>query len=206
MEPDDSSAEELAACLERLAAGDLAARERIIELCAGRLRALARRMLARFPDVRRWDDTDDVFQNAALRLHRALGEVRPDSPRAIMALAATQLHRELIDLARHHRGPGSYAANHGTNVGPPATADGPRMHHVDHAVADTEGLDRWTLFHEAIMGLPDELREIFHLVWYIGADQKTIARLLGCSERTVKYRWREARDTVKAALEGRGPE
>jgi RNA polymerase sigma factor (sigma-70 family) len=206
MEPDDSSAEELAACLERLASGDLSARERIIELCGGRLRALARRMLARFPDVRRWDDTDDVFQNAALRLHRALGEVRPDSPRAIMALAATQLHRELIDLARHHRGPGSYAANHGTNVGSAPTGDAPRMHHVDRAVADTEGLDRWTLFHEAIMGLPDELREIFHLVWYIGADQKTIARLLGCSERTVKYRWREARDTVKAALEGRGPE
>lgn len=206
MDRDETHAEELTACLEQLAAGDLAARGRIIELCGDRLRALAHRMLARFPDVRRWDDTDDVFQNAVVRLHRALGDVRPDSPRAIMALAATQLHRELIDLARHHRGPASYAANHGTNVGPPATAGGPQQHHVDRAVADTEGLDRWTLFHEAIMALPDELREIFHLVWYLGADQKTIAGLLGCSERTVKYRWREARDAVKAALEGRGPE
>jgi RNA polymerase sigma-70 factor (ECF subfamily) len=206
MDPDDTRGLELAASLDQLAAGDLSARGRIIELCGGRLRALAHRMLSRFPDVRRWDDTDDVFQNAAVRLHRALGEVQPDSPRAIMALAATQLHRELIDLARHHRGPASYAANHGTNVGPPASAADPQPHHIDRAAADTEGLDRWTLFHEAIMGLSAELREIFHLVWYLGADQKTIARLLGCSERTVKYRWREARDTVKAALEGRSPE
>ena len=206
MEPDDTLAADMAASLERLAAGDLAARDRIIELCGSRLRTLAHRMLARFPDVRRWDDTDDVFQNAALRLHRALADVHPDSPRAMMALAATQLHRGLIDLARHHRGPSSYAANHGTNVGPPVTADGPPVHHVDRAGADTEGLDRWTQFHEAITSLPDELREIFHLVWYVGADQKTIAGLLGCSERTVKYRWREARERVKAALEGHGPE
>ncbi len=43
-------------------------------------------------------------------------------------------------------------------------------------------------------------------MWFLGADQKTIATLLGCSERTVKTRWREARETVKAALGGQSPE
>jgi DNA-directed RNA polymerase specialized sigma24 family protein len=47
---------------------------------------------------------------------------------------------------------------------------------------------------------------MFHLVWYLGVDQKTIARLLDCSERTVKTRWRAARDAVKAALDDRHPE
>lgn len=208
IDSDDPVAPEIAACLDRLASGDLAARDRIIEVSSERLRTLARRMLARFPNVRRWDDTDDVFQNAAMRLHRALGEVQPDSPRAIMALAATQLHRELIDLARRHAGPMSFAANHATNV--PGMADSPTGQGgspppVNLADSPDDSLDRWTLFHEAIAALPSELREVFHLVWYLGAEQKTIARLLGCSERTVKSRWREARERVRAALGGQPP-
>jgi RNA polymerase sigma-70 factor (ECF subfamily) len=206
--PDETTATEIADCLERLGAGDLAARDRIIEICSGRLRLLARRMLARFPQVRRWNDTDDVFQNAALRLHRALGEVRPESPRAIMALAATQLQRELIDLARRYDGPMSFAANHATTA-PAVPADAnvarPAPAGVEAATAPAESLDRWTLFHEAIAALPGELREVFQLVWYLGADQRSIARLLECSERTVKSRWREAREAVRAALDGTPP-
>lgn len=207
LDSDDSVAPEIAGCLERLAGGDLAARDRIIELSSARLRLLAHRMLARFPAVRRWDDTDDVFQNAALRLHRALGDVQPESPRGIMALAATQLHRELIDLARRHAGPMSFAANHATNAPaggqPSGGTDVPAA--VDRAATSDETLDRWTMFHDAIAALPGELREVFHLVWYLGADQKSIARLLECSERTVKSRWREAREAVRAALDGTPP-
>jgi len=203
MEADDGDdSPELSVCLERLASGDLAARDRILELCSGRLRALASRMLARFPAVRRWDDTDDVFQNAALRLHRALGGMPAGSPRSVMALAATQLHRELVDLARRHAGPMSFAANHATR-GPDAT--GPEAPAVAGAGSCDEPLDRWTAFHEAIGGLPEEQREVFRLVWYLGADQKTAARIVGCSQRTVKSRWRLAREAVRAALDGRPP-
>jgi RNA polymerase sigma-70 factor (ECF subfamily) len=204
MASEESFAGPLSQCLEDLAAGDLAARDRIIELCSGRLHALASRMLSRFPSVRRWDDTDDVFQNAVMRLHRALGTLRVGSPREIMALAATQVHRELIDLARRHAGPGSYAANHQTNAF--KLGESGFRQHVDAAVEPADELDRWTLFHEAIEGLSAERREVFDLVWYLGADQKTIARLVGCSERTVKSRWREAREAVRKALDGRGPE
>jgi len=208
LDSDDSMAPEIAACLDRLATGDLAARDRIIEVCGERLRLLARRMLARFPAVRRWDDTDDVFQNAAMRLHRALGETRPESPRSIMALAATQLHRELIDLARRHAGPMSFAANHATGLpggDDPSTADADGTPAFEPAAAADEPLDRWTAFHDAIAALPGELREVFDLVWYLGADQKTIAALLDCSPRTVKSRWREARESVRAALDGQRP-
>jgi RNA polymerase sigma-70 factor (ECF subfamily) len=204
----DPDSSRLRSCLQRLADGDLAARDTIIELCAARLRVLASRMLARFPNVRRWDDTDDVFQNAAMRLHRALGQLPIDSPRAIMALAATQIHRELIDLARRHAGPQSFAANHATNLGRPAAdpATGQTPPAIADAAAPSESLERWTQFHDVIAALPGELREVFHLVWYLDADQKTIAGLLGCSERTVKTRWREAREAVRAALDGQSPE
>ena len=191
-------------CLDRLADGDLAVRDRILELCSDRLRTLAHRMLGRFPGVRRFDDTDDVFQGAALRLHRALGQMALDrqSPRSMMALAATQIHRELIDLARRNAGPTSYAANHGTNV---AHGSESGRYFVDHAETPDDPLDRWELFHAAVDRLDPRQKETFHLVWYMGADQKTIARLLGCSERTVKTYWREARDAVKAALDGESP-
>lgn len=202
-EPDSGSLDK---CLAALAAGDLAARDRIIELCADRLRLLAHRMIRRFPTVRRWDDTDDVFQNAVMRLHRALGEVTLESGRSVMALAATQLHRELIDLARRHAGPQSHAANHATNSMPRDAGgiSGPQQ--VDQVEAVDPTLDRWSRFHEAIAALPDEQRETFHLVWYVGADQRTIAALLECSPRTVKYRWRQAREAVRAALGGDVPE
>jgi RNA polymerase sigma-70 factor (ECF subfamily) len=163
-------------------------------------------MIRRFPAVRRWDDTDDVFQNAALRLHRALGQVPIDSTRSLMALAATQLHRELIDLARRHAGPQSQAANHASDALPLGAAGGSGMQHVDRVADADAALDRWSRFHEAIAGLPDDQREIFHLVWYVGADQRTIAAILGCSPRTVKYRWREAREAVRAALGDEPPQ
>lgn len=207
MDTDDRLPPALDACVARLAAGDLSARDQIIELCADRLRQLAHRMLARFPNVRRWDDTDDVFQTAAMRLHRSLGQMPIDSPRTVLALAATEVRRELIDLARKHAGAWSYAANHGTNVLPPLSGRGARTErHIDRVIAPDTTLDRWTIFQEAVDRLPGESREVFHLVWFLGADQKTIADLLDCSERTVKTRWREAREAVKAALGGRSPE
>jgi RNA polymerase sigma-70 factor (ECF subfamily) len=202
--PEDDS-KELAKCLERLAEGDLKARDSVIQIVSGRLHSLAHRMLGRYPGVRRWEDTDDVFQNAAMRLHRALGAMQFDMPRSVMALAATQLHRELIDLARRHAGPASYAANHGTNAMPKAAEEEGPDHYIDNQSANDSNLDRWTLFHEAIANLPENDREVFHLVWYLGADQKTIATLLDCSERTVKYRWRSAREAVRAALDGKAP-
>lgn len=191
-------------CLGRLAAGDLSARDRIVELCAVRLRAIAHRMLGGFPTVRSEADTDDVFQNAALRLHRALGDLAAagEAPRSIIGLAATQVHRELLDLARRCRGPESRVANRGTNALPGQTG---RLF-VDAAAGAPEPLERWEEFHRAIADLPADEREVVHLAWYLGADQATIASMLGCSTRTVKSRWRSARDRIAAALDGRPPD
>jgi len=193
------------ACLRDLVAGDDTARARILELCSERLRLLTRRMLRGYPTVKRWEDTDDVFQNASLRLYRCLGQVSLETPREIFALAATQIHRELIDLARHHTGPMSFGANHATGIY--AIDDHSNSHHPQDKNHDTETtVDRWSRFHKAIESLPAEQQEVFQLVWYLGADQKTVARLVGCSVRTVKSRWRSARESIRAALNGEPPE
>ena len=54
--------------------------------------------------------------------------------------------------------------------------------------------------------LSTEEKEVFQLVWYLGADQKTIADLVGCSVRTVKTRWRGARESIRATLNDEPPE
>lgn len=205
MDVDDSLSAALSPALVRLASGDPSARDEILGIVAGRLRTLAHRMLARFPNVRRWDDTDDVFQNAALRLHRSLGQMSLTEPRSVIAMAATELHRELLDLARRHAGPLSYAANHGTNVVPGGSGDDDGVRHVDRVAAVDEPIDRWAAFHEAVADLDPRQREVFDMVWYLGCDQKTVAATLGCSERTVKTRWREAREAIRGKLDGESP-
>jgi len=192
----------LARCLERLAAGDDSARDEILEVCNERLRELSSRLLGKFARVRRWDNTDDVAQNAALRLYRALGETVPDSVRGLMGLMAVQIERELIDLARKHAGPMSYAANHGTNVRDGTDGDVFLVDEAEDAPEkhDEIPLSRWESFHAAVENLPEEHREVFKLVWYLGTDRETAAKTLNSSVRTVGRRWLEAREMVAEAL------
>src|SRR4051794_28001365 len=91
--------------LDRLRDGDQSAREELLVVAGERLSRLARRMLRDNSRVARWVQTDDVVQNASLQLYRALATVRPDSVRGFFNLAAVQIRRELIDLARHYYGP-----------------------------------------------------------------------------------------------------
>ena len=203
----DTITDRLACCLERLAAGEKSARDEILEICDQRMRVLSRRLLGKFARVRRWDNTDDVAQNAAIRFHRALADTVPDSPRGLMGLMATQIQRVLIDLARKHSGPHSWASNHDTNAGQIGRDGACR---VDDARAtdstdETIPLERWEEFHEAIEGLPGDLREVFRMVWYLGLDREAAAKAMGCSVRTLARMWQEAREKVGAALEEAGP-
>lgn len=190
-------------CLARLTKGEDSAREQLLEICDSRLRELASRLLGKFAKVRRWDDTDDVAQGAALRLYRALQETVPASPRGLMGLMSVQIQRELIDLARKHAGPMSYAANHGTNVQPGTSSGVFFVDQVQDSGDETDEeipLARWEKFHAAVESLPEEHREVFKLAWYLGADRESVAKALGMSLRTVGRRWQEAREMVARAV------
>ena len=191
--------------LEAVANGDPAALDRIVEAWSARLRHLTHKILRNYPGVRRYDDTDDVFQGAIMRLHRALRQMAEagESPRSMMALGAVQIHRELVDLTRRYAAASAYQANHGTNVFHDGSA---ARHFVDEAAVTEEPLDRWERFHRTVERLAPEHQEVFRLVWYLGADQKTIAAIMGCSERSVKNYWRHAREAVKSALDGERPQ
>ncbi|WP_145051791.1 RNA polymerase sigma factor [Lignipirellula cremea] len=176
----------LARWLERLEVDCPNAREAVIEHTCERLRRMARGMLRTSPKVRRWTETDDLLQDALIRLHRSLAQVKPSSAKEFYGLAATQLRRQLIDLARKHYG----VEGIGTNQIP----DGGEL--VNQASRPPDTLNVWTEFHEQIDRLPRQEQEVVHLLWYKGLTQADAANVLGVSLATLKRRWQSARLTL----------
>lgn len=169
--------------------GDPRARETLIAHASDRLLVLTRRMFRGRPGLQRWEQTDDVFQNAMLRLHRALGETPLEDARHFFNLAAVQIRRELIDLGRKHFGPHGIGKNHHTDH-QPGDERGGALHETAHEPAD---LAEWTVFHETVESLPAGEREVFDLLYYEGISQDEAAAILGCSVRTIRRRWNDAK-------------
>ncbi len=193
--------------LDQLRRGDQVAsaeaRNEVIHHACERLEALTRRMFRHYPRLRRWEQTGDVLQNAVLRLHRSLATVRPESPAQFYGLAASQIRRELIDLARHHFGPEGEAGRHDTDPTGRAANNEAGINRVD-ASGEPSTLAEWTDFHEQVQRLPPPEREVFDLIWYEGLTQAEAATMLGVTERTVKNRWRRAKLDLRQLL-GDGP-
>jgi RNA polymerase sigma-70 factor (ECF subfamily) len=190
-------------CLERMRAGDPGARNELIRRACGRLERLTRKMLRGFPGVRRWEQTDDVLQNALIRLLRALEDVRPASVRHFFALTAEQVRRELIDLARHYYGPQGPGAKHATHTDAD-DQDGPAYERPDYS-HEPSALASWCEFHEQVRRLPEEEREVVDLLFYQGLTQAEAAGLLQVTVRTVQRRWQAALVNLHQVLKGQWP-
>ncbi|HZY88908.1 MAG TPA: sigma-70 family RNA polymerase sigma factor, partial [Gemmataceae bacterium] len=142
--------------------------------------------------------------NALIRLCRALEGARLESSRHFRNLAALQIRRELIDLARHHLGPQGHGARHHTDSGGKAADDpGGPLHANPGGRGGPGSPQAWLVFHEAVESLPEEAREVFGLLWYEGRTQEEAASLLGISLSTLKRRWQSARLLLSLALDGK---
>lgn len=159
------------------------ARNELLRRVGEALRRMASQLLGAYPAVGRWEETGDVLNAAVIRLLRAMEEVSPETPRQFFALAALQIRRELIDLARKYRGPEGLGKNHASR------ADG-----FDAAApADSCDLDRWREFHERIADLPPKECEVMDLLYYQELPQAEAAAVLGVSLRVLQRRWQDAR-------------
>ena len=193
--------------IDRLAAGDEAARAALLDCACERLTRLARKMLRGYPGVRRWEQTDDVLQNALIRMDRALKSVVPSSSRDFFRLAAAQLRRELIDLARRYsRWPASGVQSESQDGSSHEDGLAGGAREPADAAHDPGQLALWTEFHTGIEGLTAEDREVFDLLWYQGLTQAEAAAVLCVSERTVGRRWVTARMSLFRVLGGQLPE
>jgi RNA polymerase sigma-70 factor (ECF subfamily) len=193
-------------CINRLRDGDESARAALLGCAADRLARLARKMLRGYPGVARWEQTDDVAQNALIRLERALRAVAPPTARDFFRLAAAQVRRELIDLARHYQGPQGLGAHHATRAGRGGSAATATMAAESPDTTNDPGrLAAWAEFHAAVAALDEADRELFDLLWYQGLTQAEAAAFLGVTERTVNRRWLAARVRLGDSLGGQLP-
>lgn len=176
--------------------GDKSAKSLLIDHASERLLKLTRKMFHGFPGLRRWEQTDDVFQNSLIRLHRALATVELESVRHFFNLAAEIIRRELLDLKKHHYGPHGGGANHHTDHCPPDESGGTLSRTAD----EPEDLSMWGEFHERVSRLSEEHRELVNMLFYEGLRQEEAAAILGISIRTLKRRWQEAKQQLHEKL------
>lgn len=176
----------------RLREGDREARDKLLAAAGERLLRLTRKMLRLSNDVRRWEQTDDVCQNAMLRLYRALEQIELQDARHFYHVAALQIRRELIDLARRYQG--AYGMGRNLRL-QPARDETEAMGGFDPAeqTHDPADLATWLEFHERVAQLPEEEGDVFQLVWYGGLTPEEVAEALHISARTVRRRWQSAR-------------
>jgi RNA polymerase sigma-70 factor (ECF subfamily) len=135
-----------------------------------------------------------------------LAEVPLASAVEFYRLAALNIRRELLDLAKHYYGPRGLGAHYASvDKGPDQSLAEPAY---DRPAPDDDpsSLAAWTAFHAQVERLPDEEKEVFDLLWYQELSQAEAAALLKVATRTVKRRWASARLKLYQALGGQVPE
>lgn len=190
--------------LAEIQAGRLEARGELLHAACDRLIAITRTLKRSFPQVGRWEQTEDVFQNASLRLYEALADVEIADPLHFFRLAALQIRRELIDMSRRYNGPLGIGQNHYTQRADAATSERRAFEGIE-TTYDPQAVAQWAEFHELIDRLADDERAVTELLWYHGMSQEEAADLLGVDVRTVRRRWRSARLSLHDALQGELP-
>ncbi len=175
--------------IDKSLAGDRNAKEDLLDHACERLMSLTRKMLNNYPGIHRWEQTDDIFQNSMIRLHRALIQVRIESTRHFFNLAALQIRRELVDAARKYFGPEGLGKNHHTDSQPSDDLGGA----LHNRANEPDDISTWTEFHVQVDQLPPEELEVVNLLFYEGLTQEEAANVLGISFRTLKRRWQSAK-------------
>ena len=198
----DTEAREL---LDRLRDGDRSARDRLHRAGRGAIRRLGPRHTSRtatpMSDAGSRPTTCSRAALCAYRVHRSLAQVHPEGVRHFDNLAAAQIRRELIDLARRYHGREGLGAHHHTDVAGP---DG-RLAQVAEPSRRPDSLEEWAAFHEAVERLPEEEQQIMDLLWYRGLTHAQAAEALGVAAKTVQRRWASARLMIRDAVGGEGP-
>lgn len=152
-----------------------------------RLQNLTRKMLGNYERLRSQVQTDDVLHTALLKLVDAVREVRPPTTFAFIGLAALQIRRTLLDLAKRP-------------APPPVPLES------DLARPDSSDFEPelWAAFHEAVPRLEEDERVVFEAFYYLGWTQSRIAEECGLDPKTVAKRLRGAKRNLVRRLSEQG--
>lgn len=194
-------------CLQRIGQHDESARAELLSFAGRRPKVLADRMFARFPQLYSFEQSDDLFQEAMIRLWQSLEEVFPTTVAGFMGLAAMQMRRALIDLARRHFGrnqPGELRTRRSRSVVHEGSTA--LLTQKDDRANAVEELLCWSDFHLAADRLPEPQRTAFDLLFYHELPQAEVAQLMHVSLRQVQRYWHSARLKLSDMMEGAWPD
>jgi RNA polymerase sigma factor (sigma-70 family) len=192
----------LQALIDRILAGDRAARRELLNRACDRLRRLAGRMLNEsFPALRDRHDLDSVVHETWLRLVQTVEKTDPPTVADFFRLAAFKIRQVLLDMSgkeqklrqRERLGLGGTSA--GSSYGSPDPG---------RETYDPARLAAWTDFHEKVASLPEQERAVFEMHFYLELTQADIARVLNMHPRQVSYVWVEATEKLADQLEQLG--
>ena len=185
---------QVSAALGLLHQGDPSAKPRLIAYASDRLRSLAAAML-RGNNVGRWEQSEDLLQQALIRLNRRLEQAPPTNSRALLELAAIGMRQALIDYARSYFGPLGLGANHASDNGDCRSGTGWFVSLVSREAApdsQLQTIEGWQQLYLAIDALPEAERQVVDLLFIHELSQAEAATVLGVSLKTVGRRWRRA--------------
>lgn len=190
--------------LARCAAGDQNARHDLINRCSLQFLKLTRTIKSDYPQLGRWEQTDDVCQEATLKIWEDLQTRHFENGLHFYRSSARIIRHTLIDLVRRYFGPRGMGRRHDSF---PLNSDEKSQHHKSEAACQTfdpQLLAQWTELHDSIDRLSPSSTEMFDLIYYHELSQEEAAQVLGISDRQVRRRWGQARDELAARLDGEG--
>lgn len=164
-----------------------------------RLLSLARQMLGRHDRLRRMVGSEDLVQEASLRLINVLDTDRRMTTDEFCRFANVQVCRALADLARNLYGPRGYGRNTIPAADLPSEAGGAMGAAVDTGVTPSSlagDADLWELLYREAANLPEEESLVFELLWFERLGQLEAANRLGVSERTIRKRWNNVKQKL----------
>lgn len=173
---------------------DPAARDELAVLAVQRMQDLGRRMLRRNRKLRRWEESDDLSQGAAVRLLEALREARPASETEFLLLCGEMVRRQLLDRWRYfygRDGKGGRATRYRTP--PPGVArEVPELGKTLDVTASLEA-------QEFLDTLPDRQRKVVELRFMLGLGVEEVAARLGVDARTIRRDWAKVSEALVRA-------
>jgi RNA polymerase sigma factor (sigma-70 family) len=195
----DDATIQLQGLIDRMRAGDVAARYELLERAGNRLRRLAGKMLTgSFPAVGQRHELDSVVHETWLRLLPALEKTDPPTVADFFRLAAHKVRQVLLDMAERQRKQGGREV-HRTFGDTSGDSTAPAAGEYTH---DPTRLALWTEFHDRVATLAEQERAVFELHYYLELPQAEIAGLLGLPPRQVSRLWIAATDKLADALAG----
>jgi RNA polymerase sigma factor (sigma-70 family) len=180
--------------LDRLRAGDPAARNELIEQSYHRFYALAAKILREsFGRLDR--DVESVIGRAYPRVVRALESVRPDTPADYFRLLALKVRHALLDLIAEEKraglGPPGDGSTTGAGLTPPDPGTDPGVRAM------------WEEVYRRVDDLPADQKQVFDLHCVQNLTQAEVGEILGLPPKQVSRLWLDALDALKSYIPDR---